>query len=100
MLKKQVGKRIQLLRRHKKLTQEQFSELIGIDSKNVSKIENENNSPSAETFNFIAKALNVDVFELFVFNDNIPYKEMKNEIIELLNDNKNILYIYRTLKSL
>ena len=48
-LKIQLGKKIQLLRKQKKMTQEKFAELIGIDPKNVSKIENGNNYPAAET---------------------------------------------------
>ena len=56
-LKIQLGQKIQMLRKKRRLTQEQFAELIGIDPKNVSKIENGNNYPSAETLTSIAKAL-------------------------------------------
>jgi len=53
-LKQQLGQRIQILRKKCKLTQEQFAEKIGIDPKNVSKIENGNNYPSPETLTAIA----------------------------------------------
>lgn len=99
-LKEQLGKKIQLLRKQKKLTQEKFAELIGIDPKSVSKIENGNNYPAAETIASIAKALNVDVYELFVFENNIPYEIMKQEIIASLNDKRNVLYLYRILRGL
>lgn len=99
-LKIQLGKKIQLLRKQKKMTQEKFAELIGIDPKNVSKIENGNNYPAPETIVSIAKALGVDVYELFVFENEIAYDAMKQEIINSLNDKKNILYLYRILRGI
>lgn len=96
-LKQDLGQRIQYLRKEKKLTQEALAELVGIDQKNISKIENGNNYPAAETLTAIANALEVDVYELFVFNK-IPYEQMKEEIINSLNNDKNILYLYKCLK--
>lgn len=100
LLKKLLGKRIQELRKKSKYTQEKFAEIINIDPKNVSKIENGNNYPSAETLTAIAKALDVDIYELFVFNNDIPYSQMKDEIISALEDDKTILYLYKQLKGL
>ena len=97
-LKKQLGQKIQELRKKKKLTQEKFAEMVGIDPKNVSKIENGNNYPTAETLTSIAKALNINIYELFVFKDEISYPEMREEIIKSLDDKKIILYLYNTLK--
>lgn len=97
LMKKQLGQKIQMLRKKLKLTQEQFSELVGIDPKNVSKIENGNNYPSAETLTSIADALGVDIYELFVFKEEIPYTRMKQEIINALEDKKTILYLYQML---
>ncbi len=99
-LKKQLGQKIQDLRKSKKLTQEKFSELIGIDPKNVSKIENGINYPSAETLTSIANALNVDIYELFVFKDDIPYELMRQELIKSLENDKTVLYLYRVLKGM
>ncbi len=96
-LKQDLGQRIQYLRKEKKLTQEGLAELVGIDQKNISKIENGNNYPAAETLTAIANALDVDIYELFVFNK-IPYEQMKEEIINSLNSDKNILYLYKCLK--
>ena len=97
ILKKELGKNIQNLRKIRKLTQEKFAELIGIDPKNVSKIENGLNYPSSETISAIANALEVEIYELFVFNS-IPLEEMKKEIINSLDNEKNILHLYRSLK--
>lgn len=96
-LKQELGAKIQKLRKTKKLTQEKLAELVGIDPKNISRIENGNNYPTAENLTSIAKALNVEIYELFVFNS-IPYEIMKSEIINALENDKNILYLYKCLK--
>lgn len=97
-LKQDLGQRIQCLRKDRKLTQEALAELVGIDQKNISKIENGNNYPSPETITAIAGALDVDIYELFVFNK-IPYEQMKEEILNSLNCERTILYLYKCLKS-
>ncbi|MBR1424008.1 helix-turn-helix transcriptional regulator [bacterium] len=99
ILKKELGKKIQEIRKQRKLTQEKFAELVGIDPKNVSKIETGLNYPSSETIIAIARVLNVEIYELFVFND-IPYEQMKQEIIDSLSSEKNVLQLYKHLKGL
>ena len=96
-LKQDLGQRIQKLRKDKKITQEQLAEMVGIDPKNISRIEKGNNYPTAENLTSIAKALHVDIYELFVFNS-IPLEQMKQEIINSLNSEKNILHLYQCLK--
>lgn len=96
-LKQDLGQRIQKLRKDKKITQEQLAEMVGIDPKNISRIEKGNNYPTAENLTSIAKALHVDIYELFVFNS-IPLEQMKEEIINSLNSEKNILHLYQYLK--
>lgn len=71
--------------------------MVGIDPKNISRIEKGNNYPTAENLTSIAKALHVDIYELFVFNS-IPLEQMKEEIINSLNSEKNILHLYQCLK--
>ena len=61
------------------------------------KIQNGNNYPSAETLTSIADALGVDIYELFVFKEEIPYTRMKQEIINALEDKKTVLYLYQML---
>jgi transcriptional regulator with XRE-family HTH domain len=97
ILKQALGKNIQKLRKAKKITQDELAEKVGIDPKNISKIENGNNYPTAENLTSIAKALNVDIYELFIFST-IPYPRMKQEIIESLDDEKTILHLYKCLK--
>lgn len=97
-LKQDLGQKIQQLRKERKITQERLAELVGIDPKNISRIENGNNYPTAENLTSIAEALSVNIYELFVFKDEIPYQKMKEEIIEALNNKKNILFLYKCLK--
>lgn len=97
-LKIQLGQKIQMLRKKRRLTQEQFAELIGIDPKNVSKIENGNNYPSAETLTSIAKALEVDIYELFVFKEEISYEDMREQIIKALDSDKAVMHLYQAVK--
>lgn len=98
LLKEQLGISIKKLRKCKKLTQEQLAEKINIDPKNVSRLENGNNYPSPETLSSIAKALEVDVYELFVFKDTIPYDDMRKELLAAMQDDKKVLYLYQMLK--
>ncbi len=96
-LKKDLGRKIQTLRKERKMTQERLAELVGIDPKNISRIENGNNYPSPENLSAIAQALNVEIYELFVFNE-ISYSKMKQEIITALENPKNVLLLYNSLK--
>ena len=96
-LKKDLGRKIQTLRKERKMTQERLAELVGIDPKNISRIENGNNYHSPENLSAIAQALNVEIYELFVFNE-ISYSKMKQEIITALENPKNVLFLYNSLK--
>ncbi len=99
-LKKELGKKIQQLRKQKKLTQEKLAEKVGIDSKSISKIENGNNYPTPETLTSIAQALNCDIYELFIFNKPLDFEKMKAEIIKGLENKQTILYLYKILKGI
>ena len=97
-LKVNLGKNIQKFRKQRKMTQERLSELVGIDPKNISRIENGNNYPSPENLSAIALALNIEIYELFIFNE-ISYEFMRDEIYKSLDNKKNVLYLYNCLKS-
>ena len=59
-LKIKLGKRIQSLRKSQGITQENFSEILGLDISSLSKIETGRNYPSPENLEKIAAALNVE----------------------------------------
>jgi len=98
-LKNKLGNQIKILRKKKGYTQERLAELVQIDPKSVSKIENGNIYPAHETLDSIIKALEVEPWELFVFN---PIKDediMKQEIIAAIEHNEKILItLYQILK--
>ena len=77
-LKYKFGKRVRELRKSRGLTQEQIAELINIEPPNVSKMENGMHFPQPDKIEKIAKALNVEIYDLFDF-------EHHNDRIELLN---------------
>ncbi len=101
-VKKQLGKRISELRKAQKMPQEKLAEIIGIEPNNVSKIETGKNYPSSENLAKIASALNVEIQQLFFFNHHKTYKEIKNELTKVINDDEKtarlIYKFYSTIK--
>ena len=79
-LKLKLGKRIQNLRKSQKITQEKFSENIGIDIASLSKIETGRNYPSPETLEKIAAALKLEPKDLFNFNSLVDADDLMAKI--------------------
>ena len=77
-IKKFLGQRIKEIRKSKSLTQPALAELVNVDSKYISRIETGNSYPSLDTLEGIAKALSVDVKELF----NTSHLRDKDELIK------------------
>lgn len=65
--KKQLGSRIKELRRAKGLSQDMLSEVVGIESKYLSRIETGGCYPSMDVLEQISDALQVEMMELFNF---------------------------------
>ena len=53
---------------------------------------------SPETLASIAKALEVEVYELFVFKETIPYDDMRKELLAAMEDNKKFCIFIKCLK--
>lgn len=71
-LSEQLGAKIKILRKHSHFTQEFFSEQIGIEPQNLSRIERGLNYPSLTTFIKICEVLNItpnDLLELDYLTD-------------------------------
>ncbi len=64
-LKKLIGIQIKKYRRLNKLTQEELSEMVGIDPRHLSRLENGKNYPGLPTLERISDALNVEIKVLF-----------------------------------
>ena len=84
IIQKQLGKRIQNLRKSKGFSQEKFAEAIGIATTSLSYIETGNGFLTSDTL------LNVEPYELFLFND----------IFASLSNEDMLKYIYDKLDSL
>ena len=63
-----LGKRVKYLRRIKNLTQAQLAEKIDLSVNYISQIETGVASPTLKTISILAKALDVEIRELFDFN--------------------------------
>jgi len=63
-----LGKRIQAIRGKKGLTQEQLEERTGINAKYISAVECGQRNITINTLNKIAKGLDVELYELFLFS--------------------------------
>lgn len=103
-LKKNLGKRIQELRKNQGITQEKLAEQISIDITSLSKIETGRNYPQPETLEKIALALSVDIEDLFKFRNNLTkddYCKLIYKNIDLLKNNEEKLkFIYIVSSSL
>ena len=72
--KELIAKRIKQIRKSRGLTQAELAELIGRDTKHISKLEIAGSYPSIDTLDRIASALNVEIKEFFNF-DSLKDKE-------------------------
>lgn len=76
-----------------KITVTSFAREIGITQANMSNIVNGKSKPSLETLEKIAKALNVEIWELFTSSTNT------NELTALI-DYKGVLYRFDSVEAL
>ena len=101
-----VGTNIKIFRKLANLTQEQLAEMIEIDSRQLSKIENGIHFPSCKTLEKICIALNLKPAELFDFefnaNDEISLtqnvKVSKHSVDK--ETEKNLLFILDEFKKI
>lgn len=84
--KELLGGRIKELRRLRKMSQEQLSEKIAIDSKQLSRIETGNSYPSLATLERLSVALSAEMKDFFEFEQRSKSEELRASIIMLLQD--------------
>jgi transcriptional regulator with XRE-family HTH domain len=100
-IKKLLGEKIKRLRKNRGLTQEQFSEMINIAPRNLSRIVGES-FVSADTLDKIIEALSVTAEELFAYETIKEPKELLSDIYTALNEiktnKKQLEKIYRLIK--
>lgn len=65
-LRRLVARNLRRLRQKSGLSQEELADRAGLNRNYVGMIEREENSPTVDALEVIAKALNIDAAELFV----------------------------------
>lgn len=96
-----LGQKIREIRKARNLTQEQLAEKIDIGTPNISYFETGKFSPSIETLEKIAKALNVEVYELYMFQPQKSIDEIRTELINYINsDEYTLRLLYKFYKSI
>ena len=95
-----IGKKIKAIRKSKGFTQEQLSELIGIEPQSMSYMENGKFAPSPDTLQKMSEILNVKPYEFYYFEP-IDEKEMEKNIINIIQkDKKTLKLLYSFYKSI
>lgn len=98
ILSKFLGQRIKELRKRNGLTQAALAELIGMETTNLCKLENGGQIPKEENIEKIAKALKVNIKDLFDFGHMRSKTFLQEELIQLIKDaNRKDLELYYKL---
>ena len=95
--KELLALRLKQLRKSRGLTQEKLAELIGRDTKHISKLEIAGSYPSIETLERIALALNVEIKEFFNFVGLKDVNYIKEEFKKMIkySDEKHLQLLYK-----
>lgn len=100
--KQLLALRLKELRKSRGLTQEKLAEMIGRDTKHISKLEIAGSYPSIETLERIANALNVELKDIFNFDGLQEKNYIIKEFEKFLNfsDEKYLKMLYKIHKDL
>lgn len=98
---KLFGRRIKELRKSKKLTQEQLSELLGLYQKQVGNIETGSYFTTMPNLEKLAEIFDVEIKDLFDFEHQKSKEELKNNIYNLIEEasDEQIKLIHRLICS-
>ena len=97
-----LGMRIREIREQRKMTQEKLSELVDIDPKHLSRIENGKNYPSLDTLDKLLTNLNVEFNEVFRFEHFESDEILRNKIMEKIGNynTKKLRFIFKMISEL
>ena len=100
-IKKLFGLKIKEYRINRNLKQWQLSELVNVEPKTISVIESGKNFPSPKLIYKLAQALKVETKDLFDFNHLQETKNLKAEIISMVNkmEQDSLSILYKIVKS-
>lgn len=102
-LNKQIGKRIQYLRKQKGLSQEKLAEMLNIATTSLSYIETGRGFMTLTTLENLSKILQVEPYEIFQFTSINSNKEMfdfiTNKLNLIKNDSEKLKVAYNIFKN-
>jgi transcriptional regulator with XRE-family HTH domain len=82
-----IGKRIKSLRKQLQITQDQLAEKIQLSPKYLSNIERGKENPTLDTLLKLSQALNVEPWEMFLLDSELPSKQvLKDKIAQLVSE--------------
>jgi transcriptional regulator with XRE-family HTH domain len=82
--RKLLGLRVKRLRQLRGYTQEQLAEHIEINPKYLSSIERGAENPTLDLLCRLAKGLQVDLYEIFQFQEGVPPTQLRRKVERLL----------------
>lgn len=102
MLKEQFAKNLKTIRKSRKLTQEQLAEIVNVDFRYISFLENAKSFPSCDLIEKLSKALNANYTDLFMNEENMSREQIKKQLLETIEllDNKNLNILLNLAKDL
>jgi len=78
-----LGARIREIRKLRQLSQEKMAEKVGVEPKQISRIEGGKSYPSMDTLESIAVALNVEMKDLLDFHHLTPKENLAEEALRI-----------------
>lgn len=92
-----IGKRISEIRNKRGLTQEKLAEMVNYSANHIAKLESARTNPSFDLLVNISKALDIEVKDLFDFDNISTVEYMKKDLINTIEtaDNNTIRLLYK-----
>lgn len=82
--KELLGMRVREVRKLRGLSQEKLAEKVGVDPKQISRIEGGKSAPSFETLEAIARSLQVEMKDILDFQHLVAEKSIEDQALKLL----------------
>lgn len=79
-----IGKKIQTIREKRGMTQEQLADITGINAKYISAVECGQKNVTIKTLDKIAKGLEVELYELFLFSYELQSEKAVRKALDSL----------------
>lgn len=83
---KSFGKKLQKIRKSKRITQEQLAEKVALDTMTISRIENGKEYPKPENFARICEALHTSPRDFYDFNIHETKQDILKELTHIINN--------------